>query len=306
MNRVSSNNFSTFAPMWHNDRVSSDIVDHWLRQWHVNLAHDSYAAQVLQASVFYFRTLGLTVPIALLAVLLLETPLQRRFYWASWSIFVCASLIRFQPWKNDNIKVYYVWLMVQVGMIGMVLLHRRRSWPMVLRVLKLLVSVVLLVMLIGSGTLALIRESNHFYSFHSPQDRELGHWARTNMPDDAVVIVSNRHNHPICNIAGKSLLNGYDGWLYSHGYPDLHQRQQHQTSILNGDTDADMLLQRYNVRYVVLDHALQDLNMRIHGPRARLVFNNQAFRVYDLFPMQESFVRSRIDELQHDAFGGLG
>ena len=303
LSRASGGNFIKWDALWNGDHVASTVAEQLVGN--ASGASAWWSTWLIEPSVFYGRALGLTVPMALLAWLYLESPLQRRFYFSSWSIFVCASLIRFQPWKNDNIKLHYVWLLVHVGMIAAVLcswasMRRRRTRspsppppphghervPLA-TVLKATFAAAVFVMLIGSGTLALIRESQQAHVFLSASDIELGLWARTNIDPASVVIASNRHNHPVSTLGGKTLLFGYDGWLYSHGYPELDRRRADQDAMLAGTPSGMALLVRHNVRYVVLDSMMTNFNLNRYRARARLVFDNAAFKVYDLFPELE-------------------
>ena len=98
---------------------------------------------------------------------------------------------------------------------------------------------------------------------------------------EAVFATGQQHNHPIHVMAGRVVVMGYPGWLWSQGY-DYAQRQQDLKAIFTLSPDADRLLQEYGVDYVVV------------GPyeRERLEADAEAFRAR--FP---SVIRSETYEI---------
>jgi uncharacterized membrane protein len=96
---------------------------------------------------------------------------------------------------------------------------------------------------------------------------ELASRVRETTDPHAVFLTGQQHNHPVHVMAGRAVVLGYPGWLWSQGY-DYAERQRDVASIYALEPGADRLLERYGVDYVVV------------GPweRGRLGADPDAFR----------------------------
>lgn len=220
-------------------------------QWIIEVFGQSIVGSLIGPFVFWIRALGLFVPLALIGTLTVRHQNQRRFALSAWILFVFANLVRFQSWKNDNLKFFSVFMIIMVGVVAILLVRVIRSFrfPPVLKVLAIFA----IITMILSGGLALRREFTNYNVYHSPADYAVGEWAQKSTSPNAVFLVTNKHNHPISTVGGRTLFAGFAGWLHGHGYDDWEDRVKEQDKILNGEEDAKDLLQKNNINYLVFE-----------------------------------------------------
>jgi len=179
--------------------------------------------------------------------------------WLSWLIITVVHIRIFQPNPFDNMKflLYGYW---GISLVTAFLLARwSRYWY------GALVGLICLVLLCGSGALAIVREFSVEYQEFTPQEVRFAQDVRTLIPVDAHVLTTIRHNHPLPTLTGRRILLGYTGWLWSYGiaYEGIEQDVQH---IWQGGADASELLKKYDVQYVVFS------DQEVYPTRINLAF----------------------------------
>jgi hypothetical protein len=107
------------------------------------------------------------------------------------------------------------------------------------------------------------------------EDLQLAEYVREQTPKDAVFLTSDRHNHPIPCLAGRRIVMGYRGWLWTHGI-DYHIREDNVLRIYRGLSDVDGLLKQYDVSYVLLER-----NRTTQFPQNELGLRSRFLRVYE-------------------------
>lgn len=217
-------------------------------------------------SLFWFRNLGLFFPIV--AVMFIPAIKQSVYYTRyllilGVIIFLACNLISFQPYAWDNMKFMtygYSFLLLPVVLLLVWLWQR---WWGILPVLLLVFS------MSASGVLALTRETKVQYIFVSPEDQEVANYIREHTPKDAVILVSDRHNHPVSMLAGRRIVLGYGGWLWSYGIDTTDRGLAVQRMFRASDGFGEDLA-RYQVQYVVV----QDQE------KAKLNFNEPYYQTH--------------------------
>src|SRR5205085_12500338 len=81
-------------------------------------------------------------------------------------------------------------------------------------------AVVAIVGMTGTGTLTLVRELDTHDQLASTNDIRIAALVRQAHPADASVLTADRHNHPVSMLAGRRIVMGYRGWLWTHGVDD--------------------------------------------------------------------------------------
>jgi hypothetical protein len=215
--------------------------------------------------VFWLRNLGVMLPFLVLAPWLLRrwealpptapVPVPAhdgdRAFWrqalaALLTLFALANVYQFQPHEYDNLKLLFYAYLALALVAGRVL----AGWWGRGGVLRP-AAVVVLLLGVASGTLAVLRESTLAWPFLEREEVELGMALRRATPADARFLTADRHNHPVPIVAGRPIVLGYRGWLWTHGArTERHLRDV--TSIYRADASAPALLRRYGVDYVVV------------------------------------------------------
>ena len=111
-------------------------------------------------------------------------------------------------------------------------------------------------------------------------------WVRTNTSATALFIVADEHNSPIPTLAGRRVLIGYPGWLWTYGLPDYIQKGAVETRILKGDPAALDLVRRYGVDYVMIGpQEIPRGASRVYWDQhGMLVYDDGGYAVYRVLP----------------------
>lgn len=215
-----------WAPGW----VASP--DHWVWFWMKNLG-------VFIAALFF----------ALLRPSLMK-PVDRRILWSFMALFVVANLFVFQPWDWDNTKLLVFWYLAGCVFVASWFVWAwRRFGGLVPRVaLGMVLTTILL-----SGIFQALHQSFELdrHLLLTSDEIALAERVRDETPADALFLTARQHNHPIHVLAGRRVVMGYPGWLWSQGY-DYEAREQDVRSIYAMSSSADELLGAYGIDYVVV------------------------------------------------------
>ncbi|MFT4036308.1 MAG: hypothetical protein QM679_12110, partial [Patulibacter sp.] len=132
------------------------------------------------------------------------------------------------------------------------------------------------------GALAITREFQLHDQFASPVDIELAEWVGKNTQTDDIFLTTDRSNQPVATLAGRTLVLGYRGWLYSYNIP-YQEREQAVRTALSGAWN-DERVTKFGAKYLVVS-AYEDpswsVNEQALGARTP-VWSNSAWRVFQI------------------------
>lgn len=201
---------------------------------------------------FWIKNLSLFLPLLVIAQLwkgVVPDRFRLRFL-PLWLWFVVPSLFVFQPWDWDNTKFFIFWalfgsmlvaaLVVRIGAAG---------------VAGQVLAAACVVLLVLSGGIDLYRASNYSISSHLFTDAgglRVAAWVRDNTDPHATILVAHEHDHPVTALAGRRVVLGFPGWLYSYGIPDWRTKQLDVERMLRGDPQTPELVRHHHVDYVVI------------------------------------------------------
>jgi hypothetical protein len=235
---------------WQLAHAGGASFSRWRLGWMAEPGEDPFA--------FWLRNLGALAPLLVLAPWLLR---RWRGFWlqvsaALLALFAIANVYQFQPHAYDNLKLlFYTYLaLCWVAARTLGAAWERGGWRRPLAASCLLLAT-------ASGTLSVWREA----TLHEPAGAPLaGGWPfldaeevalamelRRTTPPDARFLTADRHNHPVPVLAGRPIVLGYRGWLWTHG-ADAGRHLRDVRAIYAGEDDARELLARYEVAYVVV------------------------------------------------------
>jgi hypothetical protein len=207
-------------------------------------------------------------------------PKLKTFYLAFVGLFVVSNILVFQPNDWDNIKLFVWWLLLSCVLVGSFLeqLGRRYSWR------GALVAAVLFVLMTATGAASVNRELHLNWLMFSREDLQLADFVRAHTGKDALFLTSDKHNNPVACLGGRRILMGYRGWLWSHGI-DYRPREQDIMAIYSGSENADDLLIRYGIKYVLIEQdKLADFheNVGFFAAHFEPVYSSAHYILYDL------------------------
>jgi hypothetical protein len=201
---------------------------------------------------FWIKNTSVFIPLLLAAQLLRNwiTTDFPKWFAPMWLWFLVPNVIVLQPWDWDNTKFFIFWALLGSFLVGGMLarmLQRGPWWAIVASALLLSLGL--------SGALDLARASDYSVSavqFTDSGGLQVADWVRGHTSPTALFVVADEHNSPIPTLAGRRVLIGYPGWLWTYGMPDYIQKGVDETKILKGDPAAMDLVRRYGVNYVMI------------------------------------------------------
>ena len=206
----------------------------------------------------------LLVPIALIR----GSVELRRWYLPFVFVWLFGFLVRTQPWDWDN-NNHFVWW--QVGTV-VVVAPLVSSWLSSRTAVRFAGAFALAAICLG-GTLTFVFAAEHRMHLWSGGDVAFAREVRRVTPDDAVILTSGGHTHPVNGLAGRQVVMGYWGWLSTRGL-DSARYERNVQSMLTGNTD---LMQKLGVDYVVL------------GPWEEGLAAEKTFQLSDVFGDRRRF-----------------
>ncbi len=233
--------------------------------------------------VLLFWTVNAGAFLLLLIIVLLAgrfvTARLRRFYLPFLLCFLVPNVVLLAPWAWDNIKVLVYWYLASTPIVALLLaslLTGRRLWGWA-------VSIVLLVTITLSGMLDVARALSPVEKalIFGRTEIEVAEQIGRRTPPRAVILHAPIHNSLVA-LTGRQSVMGYPGHLWSHGI-DYAQRQAQITAIYRGAPEADELLARLNVDYVIIGPAEREqlqANKDFFAARYPVVIDHAGYQVY--------------------------
>ncbi len=201
---------------------------------------------------FWIKNTSVFIPL-LVAAQLLRNWIPTAFptwFAPMWLWFLVPNVIVLQPWDWDNTKFFIFWALLGSILVGGLLARMFQRGPG-----SAIVASILLVALGLSGALDLARASDYSVSavqFTDAGGLQVADWVRGHTSPTALFVVADGHNSPIPTLAGRRVMIGYPGWLWTYGLPDYVQKGADAKLILDGDPAAMNLVRRYGVDYVMI------------------------------------------------------
>jgi hypothetical protein len=195
-------------------------------------------------------------------------------------VFLVANLIKFQPWDWDNSKLLVFWYLASAVAVGALLLRLAR-----LHLAGAIVAGAIWLSLVASGVLSLLQflpPQGPAYIWFTNEEVQLAAAVRQQTPPKAVFVTGEQPNNPIADLAGRSVLLSYPGWLWSYGI-NYAQREQDLPKIYNGGPQALELLHHYHIDYVLIGPAETSAyhpNLEYFGTQFRLVLHTTNYAIY--------------------------
>jgi hypothetical protein len=201
---------------------------------------------------FWFVNTGLFIPLLVVSLVwrrdTLKLP-QRvlKFYIPFIFCFVLLNLIKVAPWVWDNIKVLFLWYVASAPLVAWLLARwwQQRSF------IRWLAPVALATLLLAGAldVLRVVSEASEYQEFDA-QGIAAASLISAQTPTRAVVLHAPTYNSPVFLTGRRSLL-GYPGWMWSRGL-DYSERSADIQRIYSGAPEAEALLRKYNVDYVLV------------------------------------------------------
>lgn len=194
--------------------------------------------------LYWLRNLGLPL-LMIVPAWLGASRIWRTFYLAFAFLMLFCVIVMISPHDYDNIKIMYYWYGLSCILIA--------SWLVTIasRYKQRFVAALLFTLCIASGALALQRERLIHWRMFSTEEMTAAAFVREHTAPHALFLTAPIHNQPVLCLAGRPILLGYGGWLWTHGY-EFQQREQDAKAIFAGAPNALQLLDKYGVDYLYI------------------------------------------------------
>ncbi|MCU1254500.1 MAG: hypothetical protein JWM83_799 [Candidatus Angelobacter sp.] len=233
---------------------------------------------------FWFVNTGLFIPLLVIALFWRRgtfklPPRLVRFYVPFAFCFIIPNLVKVAPWIWDNIKVLFLWYVASAPLVAWFL---ARWWQQRSFFRWLAPAVLATLVLAGAlDVLRVVSEAAEYQEFDA-SGIAAASLISAQAPPRAVVLHAPTFNSPVFLTGRRSLL-GFPAWMWSRGL-DYSQRGADIERIYSGDPEAEALLRKYNVDYVLvgpLELAAFKVNEQFWSKYKR-VSPASAYRVYQI------------------------
>lgn len=165
--------------------------------------------------------------------------------------FVLVQLFKFQPWDYDNNKllVYYQFFAAPVLVFFFIyLMHFWKKTGLILLTVFFILSV-------SSGIIDIIPRllvpTNQIPTIFNRDAINMATYIRQNVEEDSLIMTSSTHLNPVSSLAGRPVLVGYPGWLWTKGI-DYSPREKDLRAFYSNPDNFE-ILKKYNFEYILLD-----------------------------------------------------
>jgi hypothetical protein len=234
---------------------------------------------------FWLKNTGLFIPLTVAAILWRgdKGPLVSRrlliFFLPFTLCFIVPNMVKLAPWIWDNIKVLFYWWVASAPLVALLLARLWRQGG-AKRALALVLFVC--VTLAGALDVAAIVLRSGQYGIFDAAGISFAEVIKREAPPKAVVIHAPVHNHPVF-LTGRRSLMGYPGHVWTHGL-EFAQRESEIRRVYAGALDANDILRKYGVAYVVvgpLERNLMNVNDQFFS-KFQIVGEVGGYRLYKI------------------------
>ncbi|OGF61475.1 hypothetical protein A2662_00605 [Candidatus Giovannonibacteria bacterium RIFCSPHIGHO2_01_FULL_45_33] len=175
------------------------------------------------------------------------------FWWlTAFAIFVLLQTVRLQPWDFDNNKliVYFAFFCapVIVAMFGYFYDKYKLPAGIFFGVYFFLSTV--------TGVLDVLPRlfvpMQNLPIIFTAEDRALAEFIRASVPEEAFILTSQTMLNPVVSLAGRPVLAGYGGWLWTEGIPSW-EREEEIKRFYSDPQANNYMLKKYGIGFVLLD-----------------------------------------------------
>jgi hypothetical protein len=171
-------------------------------------------------------------------------------------LFIFANIVSTQRWEWDNTKLF---IAVLVGILPAIFDGWRIIWlsarrHVVTRWLFNIVLVLLILVQIFPGWIDMLQLSQPKrarWEIASPKDMAFAKKVEAIVPPSSPVLTGDLHNQPTSMLAGRTLILGFQGWVWSYGFTYADTAREIQLAYAYVE-DLAPVLKKYGARYAVV------------------------------------------------------
>lgn len=178
-----------------------------------------------------------------------------RWYSAFVFLFLFANVVNTQRWEWDNTKLFVT---VLIGFVPLILQSWSRVWNLIHKKWgRLVLGLVLMILVLAQilpgfiDLLQLSQPKRVRWEIASPRDMAFAKKVEAVVPATSPVLTGDLHNQPTSMLAGRTLILGFQGWVWSYGF-NYHQTAEDVKQAYGDVYELGRVLNKYGARYVVV------------------------------------------------------
>lgn len=199
----------------------------------------------------------------------------------SFLLWIVINLIKFQPWDVDNNKIF-AYLMLTGAIIIGYYFDRLKFYG------SKILMIILTIFIISTGVIDVLQRSSFanppLYNIFTPEDQKAADWIVKNTSSNDLILTGGSHLNLVDSLAGKPVLMGYPGWLWSHSYK-YQAREKDIAGMYKGGTGAEELFKKYNIKYIFIGPSERydfKPNERFFDQNYPIVFQEGDIKIYKI------------------------
>ncbi len=170
--------------------------------------------------------------------------------------FAVNQTIKFQPWDFDNNKILVYWQLfaapIVVYFFAKLLANKKARRLILLGLFTILV--------ISSGVVDMIprifKNRSQMPIIFDVAAQKTAKYIRENIDEQDLILTGISHLNPVASLAGRSVLVGYPGWLWTRGI-NYGSREASLRNFYQNPTQSDKLLKDFPIKYILFDSTVQ-------------------------------------------------
>ena len=168
-------------------------------------------------------------------------------------LFIIVQLIRFQPWDWDNNKilVYFQFFAIPLILFTVKIIYSKR------KIIGTIILVAFTIISLFSGILDMIPRImtpiNSLPIIFEKDSQIMASYIRQYIPEKDLILTGTGHRNLVDSLAGRSVIIGYPGWLWSRGINYGERESEVRNFYLNPSTN-DTLVRKYPIKYILLSN----------------------------------------------------
>ncbi len=201
---------------------------------------------------------GVILPLFVLAIFFVKRPDFRHhfplgfFALAGLVLMLSVQFIRFQPWDYDNNKMLVYFQFFATPLIISIFLWLIPKWGRAAGFLLVIFSIVAIHSGIIDNLPRFIVKKERMPTIFTTDAINLAEFIKNRVKPSEQILTSSTHLNPVNSLAGRPVLVGYPGWLWTKGFPYSERenriREYYQNPSLNS-----ALIHEFNIKYVLID-----------------------------------------------------
>lgn len=211
----------------------------------------SKATQLADLAGFWLFNAGLTLPLGIIGLFLIGKK-RLVFMIPFMALFLAANVVRFQPWDWDNMKVLMYWFFMLCAAAGVAVIRIGDVASRLNALFGKALAILLILICTFSAGLTFLAWNSSGAELWSATDVATAKFIERNTPEDAVFLTAGKHNHLAYTLAGRQILAGYEGHLWSHGLIYTSQRDAAREIYATGSLN---LMRKWGIDYVFIGPA---------------------------------------------------